>query len=737
MKKIVLVVGARPNFMKAFPVYQALKNDFELKLIHTGQHFDAKMSDVFFNQLGFPVPDIHFELESKSRAGKYDTKLYIDNQEYLRDKNQVINELMNEDFKNLGQLGEIRDKLEKEFEKIKPDMIIVFGDVTSTLAAGLAGKKLSIEVAHVESGLRSGDLTMPEEVNRILTDYLTTYYFVTEPDGVTNLKNEGIETNVFLVGNTMIDCLYMFKDKALETKYHEKIGLVTKEYVLVTLHRPSNVDDLVRLKEIFDELFELAKNEKIVYPVHPRTKTNLDKICYLEKINSYPNIILKEPLGYLEFTCLESNAKYVITDSGGIQEETTALDVPCFTLRPNTERPITLIDNGGTNQLIGKMNEIILKKCVNSIELWDGKSSKKIYNKLSHSKIRKIAIGYAHSGKNIGGVRKYIENIEKLSKCKITLYPSYENDALWKENYDMKIRNDYLNNEIKKKQQEIIDNHDVFHSNVDPTWIKLCEEAQKQGKLWIHTYHSFYKPEDELDGKLKKWQKEINDVQFNIGSKANFKICVGEWLIDECKKKKIDAQYIPNFVNIENLNNSKKNMFKAKYKLNNYILFVGNDSKNKNCLEFIKVAKILSQYNFVLIGTGLFHDEIEKTYNIVLDKNIYALGPLEHSKCLEAINDCDILVMNSFTEGLPTVLIETMYFEKPCIIPDGPDWSKYLLNNQNIGYKYPIGNIEKLSEKICEIMKNYKKLTNAKKHVENTFSSDSIINKLDNLYNTK
>lgn len=375
MKKIILIVGARPNFMKAYPVYEALKNDFELTLIHTGQHFDAKMSDVFFNQLGFPKPDIHLSLESKSRAGELDTKLYVDNEEYLRDKNQVIQELMHIDGNNLGQLGEIRDKLMIEFEKIKPDMVIVFGDVTSTLAAGLASKKLNIELAHVESGLRSGDLEMPEEVNRILTDHLSTYYFVTEPSGITNLKNEGYEDNVYLVGNTMIDCLFMFKDKALETKYHEKIGLKSKEYVLITLHRPSNVDNLDKLREIFDDLFELAKNEKLVYPIHPRTKSNLEKIGYLEKINSNSNIVLEEPLGYLEFTCLESNAKYVITDSGGIQEETTALNVPCFTLRSNTERPCTLIENGGTNQLINKLDEIELKECVNSIDLWDGMSS--------------------------------------------------------------------------------------------------------------------------------------------------------------------------------------------------------------------------------------------------------------------------------------------------------------------------------------------------------------------------
>lgn len=388
MKKIILIVGARPNFIKAFPVYKALKNNFELTLIHTGQHVNSKMSDIFFNQLGFPIPDIHLNLNSITKADEYDDLLYINNNKYILNKSKVIEDLSYIDKNKLGQLGEIRDSLEKEFKKIKPDLVILFGDITSTLAGGIAAKKLSIKIAHVESGLRSGDLSMPEEVNRILTDYITDYYFVTEPSGINNLKNEGFVNNVYLVGNTMIDSLNIFKNKILETKYYEKIGVQKKKYVLVTLHRPGNVDNLDKLQKIFDELYKLSKLEILVYPIHPRTKKNLEKIGYLEKIMSNPNIILEEPLGYLEFTCLESNAKYVITDSGGIQEETTFLGIPCFTLRPNTERPCTLIENGGTNQLIKSIEDIETNNCDNinnalwncNIELWNGNSSAHIFN---------------------------------------------------------------------------------------------------------------------------------------------------------------------------------------------------------------------------------------------------------------------------------------------------------------------------------------------------------------------
>lgn len=377
MKKISIIIGARPNFIKAFPVYEALKNDFELTLIHTGQHFDEKMSDVFFNQLKFPKPDIHLTLEKKTKSGDFDDKLYVNNGEYLKNKDTVINELMN--YKgDLGQLGEIRDKLKIEFEKLNPDLVIVFGDVTSTLAAGLSAKMLNIDLAHVESGLRSGDMLMPEEVNRVLTDHITKYYFVTEQSGVDNLKEIGITENVYLVGNTMIDTQKKYLAKALNTKYHETLGVKSKEYVLITLHRPSNVDDVNKLKEIFDDFEDLSKNNKLVYPIHPRTKKNLKKIGYLEKVENNKNIILQDPLGYLEFTCLMANCKYVVTDSGGLQEETTALDIPCFTLRENTERPSTLIENHGTNQLIHKISEIELRECKGSMDLWDGKSSKRI-----------------------------------------------------------------------------------------------------------------------------------------------------------------------------------------------------------------------------------------------------------------------------------------------------------------------------------------------------------------------
>ena len=377
---IVLIVGTRPNFIKAFPVYKALITHFKVTLIHTGQHFDTNMSDVFFDELEFPKPDIHLVIESKTKAGHLDQLLYNGDTFNSGQRDHIINELSLITDNTGGQFEEIRDKLDIHIRALKPDMVMVFGDVTSTLAGAVCSFKLDIDLIHVESGLRSGDMTMSEEVNRILVDYMSKYRFVTEKSGVINLEKEGITDNVYLVGNTMIDTQMKYLPKALSTKYSDNI----EEYVLVTLHRPSNVDNLDKLKEIYDELIELSKSIKIIYPIHHRTRVNIEKINTFYKNH---NINLIEPLGYLEFTCLIANSKYVITDSGGIQEETTALNIPCYTLRDNTERPSTLIQNGGTNQLIKSIRDI--KPYYNIYhspnKLWDGHSGERICNILTRT----------------------------------------------------------------------------------------------------------------------------------------------------------------------------------------------------------------------------------------------------------------------------------------------------------------------------------------------------------------
>jgi len=354
--KIINVVGTRPNFIKIAPLIEEMKKHHEIRqiLVHTGQHYDEEMSKFFFDDLGIPKPDINLGISSLS--GK-------------------------------PQTDKIRVELEKIFRKERPDLVIVVGDVNSTLAAALAAAKCKIKVAHIESGLRSFDMTMPEEINRIRTDKISDFLFTTEESANKNLSNEGIDKKkVFFVGNVMIDSLLRHKEKAKKSKILGKLKLKKNDYCVLTLHRPSNVDDKKALGYVIDILSELQQKIKIVFPIHPRTMKNLENFKLFDKVKSKKNIILTEPLGYLDFMSLMSNSKLVLTDSGGIQEETTVLGVPCITMRNNTERPVTI--EQGTNILVSTDKAEIIKAADKLLkgatfkpkipQFWDGKASKRI-----------------------------------------------------------------------------------------------------------------------------------------------------------------------------------------------------------------------------------------------------------------------------------------------------------------------------------------------------------------------
>ena len=356
VKKVISVVGARPNFMKVAPLHFALQKYPSIlhRIVHTGQHYDDNMSKVFFDDLELPRPDIYLGVGSGSHAVQ-------------------------------------TAKVMVEFEKIalteKPDLVVVVGDVNSTLASSLVCSKLSIPVAHVEAGLRSFDRTMPEEINRILTDSIADYLFVSERSGLSNLRKEGVpRSKVFFVGNVMIDSLIRFRKKARQSKIKESLGVKVRRYTLVTLHRPSNVDVRDNLTRLIKAIQEIAGTHPVVFPVHPRTRKMMDEFGLSEKVNTSGNIVLCEPIGYLDFLCLLESSALVVTDSGGIQEETTYLGVPCLTMRENTERPITV--SKGTNRLLGfKFERIAIEarkvfeakaKKGNVPELWDGKAAERI-----------------------------------------------------------------------------------------------------------------------------------------------------------------------------------------------------------------------------------------------------------------------------------------------------------------------------------------------------------------------
>ena len=319
--KIINIVGARPNLPKIAPLMREMQSRPEIDpiLVHTGQHYDPALSDIFFRQMGIPAPQVNLEVGSGTHA---------------------------------AQTAEVLKRIEPVLVEHQPDLVLVVGDVNSTIAVSLAAVKLGIPVAHVEAGLRSFDRSMPEEINRILTDALAEYLFVTEEDAIGHLLKEGRpRESIFLVGNVMIDSLRHFLPIAQESPIGEdlalKNGVGWNRFAVLTLHRPSNVDSTEKLAELLGAIDSIAAQVPVIFPVHPRTQQRLTHAG----IKTHPQLRLIPPVGYLDFLCLLSKSTLVLTDSGGIQEETTALGVPCLTLRENTERPITISE--GTNQLIG------------------------------------------------------------------------------------------------------------------------------------------------------------------------------------------------------------------------------------------------------------------------------------------------------------------------------------------------------------------------------------------------
>jgi UDP-N-acetylglucosamine 2-epimerase (non-hydrolysing) len=344
--KILNVVGARPNFMKIAPIVEEMKKTPELNgiLVHTGQHYDDGMSDVFFRDLGIPIPDVYLGVGSGSHA---------------------------------EQTARIMVEFEKVCVRERPDLVLVVGDVNSTIACAIVAAKLLIPVAHVEAGLRSFDRTMPEEINRLVTDALASILFTTSRDADLNLQREGIPVSkIFFVGNVMIDSLLKHREKATLVGVEKP-----KQYALVTLHRPSNVDDPTVLGPIIEALTDISKTMPVLFPIHPRTAKRVQDFgLSLDGLRTMP------PLGYLEFLSLESTATFVLTDSGGLQEETTILGVPCLTLRNNTERPVTITH--GTNIIVGNEKTRILEgfrrilsgdwKPSGPPEYWDGHAAERI-----------------------------------------------------------------------------------------------------------------------------------------------------------------------------------------------------------------------------------------------------------------------------------------------------------------------------------------------------------------------
>ena len=367
--KLAAVVGARPNFVKIAPIMAALKERSEARttLIHTGQHYDVRMSEAFFANLEIPAPDINLDVRSGTAA---------------------------------AQIAEVMQRLEPVLTHSRPDLVVVVGDVNSTIAAALTAVKVGIPVAHVEAGLRSFDRTMPEEINRVLTDSISDLLFTTEPAANENLAREGIPADrIHFVGNVMIDTLFRYRERAQHSPILATLGLEIGSYVALTLHRPSNVDSPEALGRLIEALAGIQSEIPVVFPVHPRTRQRLAAMN--GSLSACPGLRLIEPLPYLDFVCLMANARCVLTDSGGIQEETTALSVPCLTLRTSTERPITVAR--GTNRVVGVEPGAIVAAWRQVAEgrwptgelpeLWDGKAAERIVKILLSNTLSPVGRG--------------------------------------------------------------------------------------------------------------------------------------------------------------------------------------------------------------------------------------------------------------------------------------------------------------------------------------------------------
>jgi UDP-N-acetylglucosamine 2-epimerase (non-hydrolysing) len=363
MLKVINVVGARPNFMKVAPIVEAMKRrerEFAPLVVHTGQHYDAAMSDAFFRDLDLPPADVYLEVGSASHA---------------------------------VQTAAVMERFEPVVVKEKPDWVLVVGDVNSTLACALVCVKLGVKIAHVEAGLRSRDRRMPEEINRLLTDQIADLLFTPSKDANENLITEGIPPErIRFVGNIMIDSLFKHLPRAGESTIGTDLGLVDRDYAVLTLHRPSNVDDVNTFSRILEALEEISKRLPIIFPVHPRTRKTIAELGFSERIGKATGLRVIDPLGYIDFLGLYSKARLVLTDSGGIQEETTVMGIPCITLRETTERPVTV--EMGTNNVVGTDPAKITTTAFAALDgskspqhgvppLWDGHTADRILDALS------------------------------------------------------------------------------------------------------------------------------------------------------------------------------------------------------------------------------------------------------------------------------------------------------------------------------------------------------------------
>lgn len=708
-RKIILVAGARPNFMKIAPIYAELsrRKNFEITLVHTGQHYDEKMSKVFFEELNIPPPDINLGVGSGTHA---------------------------------IQTTHVMTKFEEVCLEHKPNMVVVVGDINSTLACSLVASKLQIPIAHIESGLRSFDKTMPEEINRILTDRISDHLFTTEESANTNLINEGVpKEKIYFVGNVMIDNLINNLDKINSANTFKKYQLQEKNYCVLTLHRPENVDNRETLEKIINTLSKIQNHIPIICPLHPRTLKNLQDYQLYERIEEMKNFIVVPPLGYVDFLNLVKHSKFILTDSGGIQEEATYLKIPCITIRKNTERPVTI--SSGTNKLtgvnekeiLGAIEEILrnkdIEKTLQIPPKWDGKAAKRIVEILS-SKLININVLYISGDKTIdprgfNGKSRHVQGTLrelKLQGCVVGLISSYNKVKFGCGNlYELVVNLLVLTKTMLKFKLKGKYNLIYERFCVNSLLGVILSKLYKIPFFLEFNYSYIYGSEGKKDLKFKKIWFLVEKYILNSADRIFTVSSVLKEYLVEIGVPKERIVFAPIGVDVSFFN--PKNItsdFKEKDKFT--IGFVGSFQDYHgidiilDAVEKLKKEKELSNLSFLFVGEG---QGLEKIKHACKEKNINNIvtftGMVPYKELPSVIDSFDIALMSTPTykqdkffkkyHGFPAKLLEYMAMEKVVIAPDVSSISDSLITGGVNGILTAPGNHCAIAEQIKRLYK--------------------------------
>lgn len=708
-KKIIVVAGARPNFVKIAPLCAEIssRKEFELILVHTGQHYSNELSKIFFDELQIPEPHINLGVGSLSHA---------------------------------MQTSKIMSLFESVCLDQKPDLVIIVGDVNSTLACAIVASKLQISIAHVEAGLRSFDMAMPEEINRILTDRISDFLFITEESARQNLLHEGFSPHkIFFVGNAMIDTLVKNLEKISGSDAFKKLGLVEQNYAIFTLHRSENTSDEEKMIKFINILDKIQQKIKIIFPIHPRTQASFEKYGLMRKIEDMDQCKIIPALGYVEFLNLVKNSKFILTDSGGVQEETSFLGVPCITMRNSTERPITV--DIGTNILVGDDREKILKivetilsgkSAYSAVKppMWDGKASRRIMNVIEKS--FSLNILYVTGDKDIDpkgfdGKARHVQGT--LKELKIHGYDIglISNHLSAKKHYRLHefafnlllLFKTILKTAFLKNRYDLIYERYCVNSLIGMVVSKIYKVP-----FFLEFNYSFiYGSEKRAGLKFRRFWFLIEKRILKSADRVFIVSLELEEFLLQIGVRQEKIVFAPIGVDV-NFFDSKKvfDNFKKSFGFENKFVigYVGSFQKYHGLDIILRAILKIKQNNgandlrFVFVGDGSCIAEIkEQAKQMGLEQICFFTGKVPYENLPAVINSFDVALMTTPTyeqdeffkkfHGFPAKILEYMAMEKPVIAPDTPTIRDYLIKNGANGFIIPPGDSDILAERILDL----------------------------------